>query len=224
MGAWDFVLGILVGIVLACVNFVVQASRVSAVRATYTGAVAGSTVRRHAAQRRFLREVGQQMHVNKLAGFLFFGTIVSVENRIRALLEDDAFSKRPIRYLIVDLRHVTGIDFSAAEAFMRITRLLATKNVSMIGCGVSPQGDIGQALRSVGFWEEENDVRMFEDLNSALEYCENQLLKAFYNRRDVLLQRNAQPQQLGKSNLSIPCMSLNKVCSWPEESNLRLYK
>ncbi|KAI9827554.1 MAG: hypothetical protein M1832_004904 [Thelocarpon impressellum] len=197
MGAWDFVIGILVGIVLACVSYVVQTSRVSAVRVTYTGEIASSTVRRHAVQRRFLREVGQQIHVTKLAGFLFFGTIVSVEKRTRALLEEDAFQARPIRFLIVDLHHVTGIDFSAAEAFTRIKRVLAVKNVSMVVCGVAMDDELGQSLRSVGFWNEENDVQIFADLNSALEFCENQLLKTFYTRRDALVLRHAQPHLLG---------------------------
>lgn len=198
MGAYDFVVGILVGIVLACVNFVVQTSRISAIRATYTGEIAGSTVRRHAVQRQFLREVGQQTHVAKLAGFLFFGTIVSVEKRIRALLDDDAFYKRPIRFLVVDLRQVNGIDFSAAEAFTRMNRVLATKHVTMIVCGVARDGEIGEALRSVGFWDEGTEVHTFIDLNSALEYCENQLLKAFYSRRDALTQRHAEAQLLGR--------------------------
>ena len=198
MGAYDFVVGILVGIVLACVGYVVQTSRVSAIRATYTGEVAGSTVRRHPLQRRFLREVGQQTHVAKLAGFLFFGTIVSVENRIRALIDDDAFSKRPIRFLIIDLVHVTGIDFSAAEAFTRMHRVLAAKHVQMIICGVSrDEGDIAEALRLVGFWDESKEVETFVDLNSALEYCENQLLRAFYSRRDALVQRSVGAQLLG---------------------------
>ena len=193
MGAWDFVVGILVGIVLACVSFVVQTSRISAVRATYTGEIAGSTVRRHELQRRFLREVGQQTHITKLAGYLFFGTIVSVEQRIRALLDEEAFEQRPIRFLVVDLRHVTGIDFSAAEAFGRMDRVLAAKHVRLILCGVSTEeGGVSEALRSAGFWDAEGrEGRTFVDLNSALESCENQLLQAFYSRRDDLMQRPA---------------------------------
>ena len=60
MGAWDFVLGILIGIILACVNFVVQTSRKTAIRATYTGQVASSTVRRPPMQLHFLKEAGRQ--------------------------------------------------------------------------------------------------------------------------------------------------------------------
>ncbi len=199
MGAWDFVIGIFAGIVLACVNFVVQTSRKSAIRASYTGEIAGSTVRRHPVQRRFLRRVGSQIHVTKLAGFLFFGTIVSVESRIRAMLDVENFKEQPIRFLIFDMAHVTGIDFSAAEAFTRIYRLLSTKNVSMIMCGIVRDGEIDTSLRSVGLWDEENNVQAFEDLNSALEFCENELLKAFYAGRDALAHRNAHSHTLGTS-------------------------
>src|SRR3989440_3846199 len=150
MGAWDFVVGILVGIILACINFVVQTSRKSAIRATYSGEIATSTVRRPPMQRRFLRAAGQQTFVIKLAGFLFFGTIVSVENRIRALLAEEAFEQRPIRYLVVDMGHVTGIDFSAAEAFTRINRLLSVKGVSLVMCGVKSNSEIERSLRNVG--------------------------------------------------------------------------
>jgi SulP family sulfate permease len=71
-------------------------------------------------QYRYLRHVRTQIHVTKLAGFLFFGTIVSVENSIRALVDGEAFYERPIRFLVFDLWHVIGFDYSAAEAFSRL--------------------------------------------------------------------------------------------------------
>jgi sulfate permease, SulP family len=186
MGAWDFVVGIFVGIVLACVNFVVQTSRKSAIRATYSGETANSTVRRPPVQLRFLKEAGQQTYVIKLAGFLFFGTIVGVENRIRALLAEDAFRYRPIRYLILDLAHINGVDFSAAEAFTRISRLLKKRSVVMIVSSVNVNGEVGKSLSSVGLFGDENEVELFENLNQALEFCENDLLQAFYQRQAQL--------------------------------------
>ncbi len=197
MGAWDFVIGILIGIILACVNFVVQTSQKSAIRATYDGKVAGSTVRRHPVQQRFLAEAGRQTHVSKLCGYLFFGTIVSVESRIRELLADEAFRKTPLRFVVFDLAYVTGLDYSASEAFTRINRILLAKNVQMIMCGVNPDGEIGKNLRSVGLWDE-GDVQIFDDLNSALEFCENELLKAFYARQDALTASRAKPCSLGE--------------------------
>ncbi|KAL1857346.1 hypothetical protein Plec18170_003468 [Paecilomyces lecythidis] len=195
MGAWDFVAGILVGIILACVNFVVQTSRKSAIRATYSGAVAGSTVRRHLIQQRYLKEAGQQTLIIKLAGFLFFGTIVKVENTTRGLIEEEAFRQRPIRFLVLDLSRVYGLDFSAAEAFTRINRILRKRNVQTIIAGINVEGEVGRSLQNVGLFEEDAGVEIFEDLNSALEFCENDYLKVFYSRKEALSETPQQPTQ-----------------------------
>ena len=191
MGIYDFVTGIFIGIGLAFMTLVFQTSRIPAVRASYSGEVAGSTVRRNPAQYHYLRDVGQQIHVTKLAGFLFFGTIVSVEERIRGLIEDEAFNERPIRFLVFDLYHVTGIDYSAAEAFNRINRVFSAKGVVLLMSGVNTDGPLGQSLNAVGLGQDGNEVKMFPDLNSALESCENELLKTFYANREARMRRSA---------------------------------
>ena len=214
MGAWDFVIGILVGIILACVNFVVQTSTRSAIRATYSGQVATSTVRRHPIHLRFLKDAGRQTFVIKLAGFLFFGTIVGVENRIRDILNEDQFSNQPIRFLVLDLAHVIGVDFSAAEAFTRINRLLRKKNVILIISGFDVEGEIGTSLRNVGLFSEENEVEIFPDLNEALEYCENDLLKALYRRQEALRRRGG--GRPSSTTLDVPKPALAQ--SFPTET------
>jgi SulP family sulfate permease len=177
MGAWDFVIGILIGVLLACVSLVLQTSRKSPIRATYSGTVARSTVRRHHTQQRFLREVGMQVEIIKLAGYMFFGTIAPVESRVRELLEEH----RTTRFAIIDLVHVSGVDFSAAEAFSRMRRLLASKGVEMVLSGVTRGGEIGSALRAVGVLGDDHSSSLaFQTLNEALEYTENEFLKALY--------------------------------------------
>ncbi|PVH72601.1 hypothetical protein DL98DRAFT_659958 [Cadophora sp. DSE1049] len=185
MGIYDFVIGIFIGIGLAFVSLVVQTSRVPAVRASYSGEIAGSTVRRTPTQYRYLHAVGQQIHVTKLAGYLFFGTIGRVEEGMRALIEEEAFNARPIRFLVFDVGHVTGIDYSAAEAFNRLHRVFSTKGVTLIMSGVNADGPLGLSLRAVGLGQDGNEVKLFVDLNSALESCENELLKTFYASKEV---------------------------------------
>jgi sulfate permease, SulP family len=188
MGAYDFVIGILVGIVLACVSFVFQTSQISAIRGTLPGGLASSMVRRHPMQHRFLQEVGRQIYVMKLAGYLFFGTIVGVENSIRAVLRDDAFNSRPIQFLVIDLSKVDGVDFSSAEAFTRINRILAVRDVRLVLSGFRVGSDVGRSLQNVGLLDgREYGVEFFEVLNAALEHCENELLKAFYQQRAAML-------------------------------------
>lgn len=103
MTLWDFVVGILAGIILACLFFVVQNSRRKTVRAIFDGSIARSTVRRHMTQRRFLDVVGTQTQILKLQGFLFFGTINGVEQLIRRALDIAAWNRHPMRFLLVDV-------------------------------------------------------------------------------------------------------------------------
>ncbi|KAJ5217356.1 hypothetical protein N7468_010364 [Penicillium chermesinum] len=202
MGAWDFVAGILVGIILACVNYVVQTSQKSAIRATFSGEISGSTVRRPPIQQQFLHEAGRQTLIMKLSGYLFFGTIVNVENTMRGLIQDEAFNEQPIRFLILDFSRVYGLDFSAAEAFTRINRILQKRNVQTTISGLNIEGDVGKSLQNVGLFDTESRVPVFEDLNSALEFCENEYLKIFYSRQEAL--RTGPTEPTPSSQLQVP--------------------
>jgi len=213
MGTYDFVVGIGVGILLAFISLIIQASRVSAVRASYSGDVVVSTVRRNPTQQHYLRQVGRQINIIKLAGYLFFGTIASVEQKIRDLIADETFKNKPIRFVIMDLWQVTGVDYSAGEVFNTISRLLDGKGIELIVSGVDPDQSLGRNLRAVGLGEDGIEVKLLPELNSALEYCENELLKTLYARQEVaraayaassLLPQNAP----ATSNLDVPAQRL----------------
>ncbi|KAH8910845.1 hypothetical protein BR93DRAFT_989372 [Coniochaeta sp. PMI_546] len=225
MGIYDFVVGIGVGILLAFIALIFQTSRVSAVRATYSGEVVGSTVRRNHSQQDYLHQVGRQIYVIKLAGFLFFGTINSVEGKIRTLISDEVFNKRPIKYLVLDMCLVTGLDYSAGEAFNTISRLLDGKGVLLVLSGVDAESELGRNLRSVGLGEAGIDVMLLPDLNSALEYCENELLKTFYANQEARASSRTAPT----SNLDVPGLpgtgkprskSFNLISSSPRRNHL----
>ena len=217
MGAWDFVIGILVGILLACVSFVLQSSQISAVRGKLYGSVANSTVRRHPIQHRFLEDAGKQIHVMKLAGFLFFGTIVGVEKQIRALLFE-SFQKQPIRFLVLDLYHVDGVDYSACETFRRINRILDVQAVQLVICGVSLDSEVGKSLRSVGLFDQDDGIHYFPSLNEGLEFCENQLLKAFYHQRDFEVETESSPAFLGELTSYVFYRNLSLICPQKSQS------
>lgn len=201
MGMHDFVVGIGVGILLAFVSLIIQTSRISAVRGSYDGGIVSSTVRRNPSQHHYLQQVGQQIYIMKLTGYLFFGTIVSVEAKIRALLDDVAFSRKPIKFLVLDLWHVVGLDYSAGEAFNTISRLLDKKGVLFVLSGVDAESQLGRSLRAVGL---ENDkVMMLPNLNSALESCENELLKTLYTGQEDATFTNA-AKRMAIPDLDVP--------------------
>ncbi|KAG1744926.1 sulfate transporter family-domain-containing protein [Suillus paluster] len=179
MTAWDFVIGVLFGIVVSCFFFVVQNSQRRSIRACYAGDSAISTVRRPAAHRAYIREVSKQTRVLRLQGFLFFGTIAHVEETLRNIVEGAAWQRNPVRFVVVDLSLVVGVDMSAAEAFVRVQRLLAAKGVVLVFCGVTPDSTCGKALSSVGVLQE-SFVEVFETLNDAMEWTENAYLRAWF--------------------------------------------
>jgi len=205
MGIHDFVVGIGVGILLAFVTLVVQTAGIPAVRAAYSGEVVTSTVRRNPSQSHYLKDAGRQVFIVKLTGYLFFGTIVSVEEKVRNLIDDRTFSERPIRFLVIDLWHVTGLDYSAGEAFNTISRILDKKGVVLILSGVEGESKLGRNLRAVGVGRDGIEVVMLPDLNSALESCENELLKTYYASQEA--RRSAAPRRGPSANLEVPVVS-----------------
>ncbi|KAL5617763.1 hypothetical protein FOBRF1_006511 [Fusarium oxysporum] len=168
MGVHDFVVGIGVGILLAFVSLILQTSRVSAIRGNYSGDIITSTVRRNPLQHYYLHDMGLQIYIVKLTGYLFFGTI------------------HPIKFLVLNMWHVTGLDFSAGKAFNTISRLLDNKGVILVLSGLDADNRLGQNLRAAGFGSDGIGVMMLPSLNSALESCENELLNTLYAREEEL--------------------------------------
>lgn len=199
MGAWDFVYGVLVGILLACLSFVVEAARRPVVNGIYTGVVARSTVLRHPKQQDFLKDVGDQICVIKLQGTVFFGSIGGVEKTIRARFENGRFRKNPIKYLVIDMKGVSSIDFSAAEGFRRILNLTAEFGTQLIISSVENDDAIVTALRDAGLFDTSCrlEIQLFNTLNYALEWCENSFLKTYSK-----LKGTSQPKQIRRGSPS----------------------
>ncbi|WAQ84428.1 hypothetical protein PtA15_4A881 [Puccinia triticina] len=173
----DFVVGLIVGVLLACMSFVVTSSQHKPIRSVMDGCTARSTVRRHPTQHAFLKRVGMKTRVIKLQGHLFFGTISACEQLIKSILQ--SADKQSIQFLVVDFSSTASIDFSAVEAFLRIHRLLLSKSIVFVICGTANQ--VSKALRSVGLWSRDS-IEVFEHLNQALEHCENVYLRNLYFR------------------------------------------
>ncbi|KAI5966835.1 uncharacterized protein KGF55_000244 [Candida pseudojiufengensis] len=180
MGAVDFVAGIGIGILLACLSFVVEAGRTPVVQGIYSGNVARSTVLRHPKQQEFLKNVGEQICIIKLQGTIFFGSIGGVEKEVRNIFEHDKFRSQPIKYLIIDMKGVISIDFSAAEGFRRILNLTNEFKTQLIISSVVDEDDTIKGLRDAGLFDNNDPpIELFSSLNYALEWCENSFLKTY---------------------------------------------
>ncbi|MFQ3618249.1 MAG: SulP family inorganic anion transporter, partial [Cyanobacteriota bacterium] len=104
MSAVDFLLGIGLGILAACVVFVVNYSRVQAERYRLSGTDHPSSVQRSPMIQQILRAEGKQIEILRLQGYLFFGTMTILLLQIRQRAE--AATLVPLRFLVLDFRRV----------------------------------------------------------------------------------------------------------------------
>ncbi|KAJ3274174.1 hypothetical protein HDV01_003457 [Terramyces sp. JEL0728] len=180
MGVVGFTEGIMVGILLACVFFVVMYSRRSIIRETFSGAQLRSNVHRLFRQQQFLDKVGIQIHIIKLQGFMFFGTVSQLDSHIKGIQHCNSKT----RFIILDFSLISGVDYSGLETFLRIKRHLETTKTHLIFCGLQ---SMESELRLSGIFDTDDSidttlVHTFETLNNSLEWCENYLLSTYYRK------------------------------------------
>ncbi len=173
VGATNFLIGVGVGLVAMIILFVVNYSRISVVRYTLSGAEMTSTVERCTYHRQVLRELGQHTYILKLQGFLFFGTANALLEQIRARVTDAA--QPQVRFIILDFRRVTGLDSSAVLSFVKGRQLAEAQGITLLLTSVSEE--IRYQFELADLSEEDERVLILPDLDHALEWCEDQLLK-----------------------------------------------
>ena len=187
MGFVGFTEGIIVGVILAAGFFVFMYSSKTVIRETFTGAQLRSTVHRLYRQQNFLDKVGNQIHIIKLQGYMFFGTV----NQLDTYLKDLLAQEPQIRFFVLDFSLITGIDYSGLETFLRIKRNLSKDNMHLIFCGLDSLeneirlsgivGDGEELLEENGSgFETQLLVHVFASLNDSLEWAENFLLSTYY--------------------------------------------
>ncbi len=158
--------GITFGLVAACLIFVVRYSRIDPVRLEATARDLPSRVVRPAAEAEILSQTADRVVVIQLTGYQFFGSFTSVADRVRANAET---ADPPLSSVILDFRHVTGVDSSAFALLDQLAGDLAELDVVLLLSDLDP--DLSANLVS-------GTPLLMEGLDFAIEYAENILLMA----------------------------------------------
>jgi len=169
INAVGFLEGVLVGLGMAVVLFVVNYSRIHATREQFSGHHRRSNTPHTEAEQAILQARGEEIHILELHGFIFFG-------RANHLLEavGDRLTQNPQpRFLLLDFHLVTGLDSSAVLNFTKIRKLTRQQEITLVFTGVSETIRIqlmqGEALDA--------SCHQFDSLNQGLAWCEAQLLE-----------------------------------------------
>jgi SulP family sulfate permease len=161
--------GVAVGLVLAVVLFAVNYSRLEQVTEVAFGEIYRSNVDRPPAELESLASLADRVQVLRVHGFVFFGTSSGLLERIRRRVEGAG-----LRYLVIDLRRVTGMDSSALMSFRKVAQLAEANGFELVLTD-APQA-VRVKLERGGVVESDGVVRYEPDLDRGLQRCEDGLL------------------------------------------------
>ncbi len=173
VAALGYLHGVGVGIIACIMLFLINYSQVNVVKLAISGAHQQSNVDRPAPHYRLLNSEGERLNIFKLQGFIFFGTANKLLNQVRARLADH--ERAPLRYMLLDFKHVTGIDSSSTLSFLKMRQLAEKNDFTLIF--TQPSAEIRRQLDKEDFDQVSPEVyQTFGDLDHGLEWCENQIL------------------------------------------------
>jgi SulP family sulfate permease len=104
-----------------------------------------------------------------VAGFVFFGTASGLLDRIRTRV-----GSGPLRFLVVDLRRVTGMDASAVLSFRKVAQIAEADGFELVFAGAPSR--VEDQLRRGGVVAADGIIRFDPDLDRGLQHCEDRLL------------------------------------------------
>lgn len=170
---WDFLAGVAVGILSACVTFAINTSRIRLIKQTQDSSSFRSRVDRPIAHQQALVRHGQSIQIMWLHGFVFFGSAHRLLLDVKALV--DTSGRDACRSLILDFRQVLGIDSSAILSLGKLWNLAAREGFTIALSALPPA--VEKALRNGGLLPLHGGVAtVFADLDAALEWCEDALI------------------------------------------------
>jgi len=197
-----FLEGVGIGIVVAAILFVLDYSRIDAVRHVLTGTERRSHVVRPLLYEELLQHRGKHIYILVLRGFLFFGSAHRLVERVRARIDSPTLP-RP-RFIVLDFRLVTGVDSSALFAFSRLLQLAHSQRVTVV---VTHLSDKMRVVWQREFLQDDDNSthRIFTTLDQGLAWCEEQIIdtftsvglgakpKSFFQQVEDVLRQDAPP-------------------------------
>ena len=169
MVARQIVLAVIIGVALSTITFAWRMSR-SIVRHAYRGDVARSRKARDLQQIALLSKHANGIAVYELDGALFFGTAEKLVLEIESLI-----AQQP-ECVILDLRRIHDMDSTGARLLIQLNETLAASGCMLAVAGAAPGSRIEAYMRESGLAAALTRQRVFEDLDYAIEWAEDQVI------------------------------------------------
>jgi SulP family sulfate permease len=169
---FGYLVGVVLGVVGACLLFALSYSRIGVIRRHLTRYEFSSNVERSPEQTRLLHEEGKRVHVFWLSGFIFFGSSNGLFERIKRVIEGQ--TEKPVEYIVLDFTGVQGLDTSAVLSLVKLRNYCDESGVTLAFSGLSDATLV--AFESSGLFGAGRAHQVFGSRNEAIEWCEDMVL------------------------------------------------
>ncbi|HUU67076.1 MAG TPA: SulP family inorganic anion transporter [Methyloceanibacter sp.] len=169
---FGYFMGVVLGVVGACLLFALSYSQIGVIRRHLTRYEFSSNVERSPEQTRLLHEEGKRVHVFWLSGFIFFGSSNGLYERIKRVIEEQ--HDKPVGYVVLDFGAVQGLDSSAVLSLVKLRNFCEEHKVALVFSGLSDAMSSG--FERAGFFGATRPHQKFGTRNEAIEWCEDMLL------------------------------------------------
>lgn len=173
IAAFGFLQGVAVGFMAAVIMFAVSCSRTEVVRHELTGKSYQSQVTRQLNQRQVLDRKGDNLYILQLQGFIFFGTVDRLFNKIKTRLSDKDTPQA--HFVVLDFRRVANLDSTGMLSFRKLKDLTANSQIHIVI--TAPTSKIKRQLERGGLPSSDTFIHYFSNLDAGLEWCEDMILQ-----------------------------------------------
>ncbi|AXS81155.1 SLC26A/SulP transporter family protein [Dechloromonas sp. HYN0024] len=161
------------GVALAIILFLREQIGGSVVRHKFYVNQMSSNWHRPEAETRILEKKGDQAVIFELQGSLFFGTTQQLYGELEPELKSRNF-------VILDMKRVQSVDVTAAHLLTQVCDSLAERGAMLLLSNVRENlpnnRNLREFLAQTGVTENQETVRLFSELDSAIEWVEDRLL------------------------------------------------
>jgi glutaminase len=141
----------------------------SVIRRDFRGDRVRSSRLRTAEQRELLGAEGDKIAVVEAQGPLFFGSTEQLLRRVSQIADT-------ARFIVIDFKRVNLADTSAHKLTLRFARAMQKRPTELLFAEIASDGPLSELSRLLADNETERLCRVFKDVDTALEWCEDQLL------------------------------------------------
>jgi len=169
---FGYVVGVIGGVICACLMFAAGYARVGVVRQHLSRAQFAGNVNRSTEASHYLSEAGEAIQIYWLSGYIFFGSSEGVFERARQDVR--ALPAGRVSHVILDLGMVSAADASATVSLAKLRNFCQRQGARLIFSSVAPR--LRDVLARDGFFKGEDAHAPFVDVTAALAWAEDALL------------------------------------------------